>query len=74
MATLAGSPQVALSSGTGTRSFTSIKTHPSDRGPLFSTAKPLHSGADGARNRAINIGISANIFRGTAASAIWNVR
>ena len=39
----------------------------------FRPPKPGHAGAGGARSRAISDKISANICRGTATSAIWNV-
>jgi hypothetical protein len=59
--------------GAETRCFAFIKAHPCGLRLSHLTPSAGHADAGGARSRAINDRISANICLGTATSAIWNV-
>ena len=50
--------------------YTETRLYPQCRAHL---ANAVHAGAGGARSRAISYRMSANICRGTATLAIWNV-
>jgi hypothetical protein len=53
--------------------FACIKAHLCRRLPVASDPHALHADVGGARSRAINVSIAANIARDTATSAIWKV-
>ena len=61
-----------LASGSGTRAFAFIQAHLCLR-RLSHRHRRCYAGAGGACSRAMSDKISANICRGTATSAIWNV-